>query len=51
MRHPDEAPDDGGLLHQRNSDYDALSGYLWEWLAFDEGLTDTPPTWGEDETA
>lgn len=47
---PDEAPDDGGLIHQRNPDYDGLAGYLREWLAFDEGLTDTPPTWREDET-
>lgn len=47
---PEEAPDDGGLIHQPNPDHVALNGYLWGWYAVDEGLTDTPPVWEGDET-
>lgn len=48
---PEDAPDHGGLIHQINPDYADLDGYLWSWLAFDEGLTDTPPTWEDEDDA
>jgi hypothetical protein len=50
---PDEGPNsenDAGPLYQRNPDYDELDGYLWGWHAVDEGLTNDPPKWREDET-
>lgn len=42
---PEEAPETDGFLHQRNPEFDRLSGYLWGWHAVDEGLTKTPPGW------
>ena len=46
---PDNAPDTDGLIHQLNPEYVELDGYLWEWFAFDEGQTKTPPVWREKE--
>lgn len=42
---PEDAPETDGLIHIRNPEYAELEGYLWEWFAFDEGLTSVTPKW------
>ncbi len=46
---PDDAPEDGGMLHQLNPEFLELTDYLWGWVALDEGYTTTPPVWREGE--
>jgi hypothetical protein len=42
---PDSAPETGGKLHQINPEWCELDGYLWEWFAYDDGMTRTVPVW------
>lgn len=45
---PDDAPETGGMLHQMNPVWAELDGYLWGWMAVDEGFTQNPPTWRDE---